>query len=106
MSNTLRYTCDRFTAVRVGQRWQDYGQGTLLHLVSPCFTLLQPERNSGIRLTTSFYGAWLMGDDQRVRLVPRSGVGYLEWAYASGLKELIIPCFTILLTCCRIYKYP
>ena len=53
----------------------------------PFFTLLQPERNSGIRLITSFYGAWLMGDDQRVRLVPRSGGGAPEVGLRVGVES-------------------
>ena len=48
------------------------GTDTLLHLASPCFTLLQTERTSGIRLVGSSNGHWLIGNDQRVRSVPRS----------------------------------
>ena len=62
------------------------GTDTLLHLASPCFTLLQTERSRGIGLLISSDGHRLVGNDQRVRSVPRSACAVTDMGLRVGAE--------------------
>ena len=74
------------SAARAGQRSRQARTATLLHLASPCFTLLQTERSRGIGLLISSDGHRLVGNDQRVRSVPRSACAVTDTGLRVGAE--------------------
>lgn len=74
------------SAARAGQRSRQARTATLLHLSSPFFTLLQPERSRGIGLLISSDGHRLVGNDQRVRSVPRSACAVTDTGLRVGAE--------------------